>query len=138
MDTGPAIARAAAALLGQVEVSAGVRLLGVSVANLARHAGRQLALDMPEVAGKPGIGPGPSARPPARRDRVPGPDRGVAGPTAGAWDTASRAVDQIRRRFGDGAVGPAVLLGDRGLAVKRRGATQWGPNQAEGDRRSSD
>jgi DNA polymerase-4 len=47
---------------------------------------------------------------------------------AGAADTVSRAVDDVRRRFGDAAVGPATLLdGADGLAVKRRGDRQWGP-----------
>jgi DNA polymerase IV len=45
----------------------------------------------------------------------------------GSWPDASRAVDRIRGRFGDGAIGPAVLVGDDGLALKRRGDQQWGP-----------
>ncbi len=44
------------------------------------------------------------------------------------WSAATGAVDEIRHRFGDAAVGPASLLGERGLAVKRRGEQQWGPN----------
>ena len=43
------------------------------------------------------------------------------------WDEATRAVDEVRRRFGDGAVGPASLVADGGLRVKRRGDQQWGP-----------
>ena len=39
----------------------------------------------------------------------------------------ARAVDEVRRRFGDAAVGPATLLRSDGLAVKRRGDQQWGP-----------
>ena len=39
----------------------------------------------------------------------------------------ARAVDEVRRRFGDAAVGPATLLRRDGLAVKRRGDQQWGP-----------
>ena len=49
------------------------------------------------------------------------------------WDAASRAVDDVRGRFGDGAVGPAALAGSSGLDVKRRGDTQWGP-RGRGDR----
>jgi DNA polymerase-4 len=46
----------------------------------------------------------------------------------GPADPVSRAVDDVRRRFGDAAVGPATLLGGAdGLGVKRRGDQQWGP-----------
>jgi DNA polymerase-4 len=45
IDEGPAIARVATTLLEQVDVSAGVRLLGVSVSNLAPGGARQLSLD---------------------------------------------------------------------------------------------
>lgn len=50
------------------------------------------------------------------------------------WDEASRAVDAIRQRFGDAAVGPAALVeGDgAGLRLKREGDTQWGPRGARG------
>ena len=44
-----------------------------------------------------------------------------------AWGEATKAVDEVRSRFGDSAVGPAALMGDKGLEVKRRGAQQWGP-----------
>jgi DNA polymerase-4 len=43
---------------------------------------------------------------------------------------AARAVEEIRKRFGDAAVGPATLVTeDRGVAVKRKGDTQWGPSE---------
>ena len=45
----------------------------------------------------------------------------------GGWSEATTAVDEIRRRFGEAAVGPAALVGDHGLAVKRKGDQQWGP-----------
>jgi DNA polymerase-4 len=46
------------------------------------------------------------------------------------WEDASRAVDEVRRRFGDDAVGPATLV-DRGtVRVKRAGEQQWGPAQS--------
>jgi DNA polymerase IV len=49
----------------------------------------------------------------------------------GAWDDASRAVDSIRRRFGDEAIGPAALADDEHrLRLKRRGDQQWGPDAA--------
>jgi DNA polymerase-4 len=43
------------------------------------------------------------------------------------WDNAARAVDAIRERFGETAVGPAVLADADGLHLKRQGDTQWGP-----------
>jgi DNA polymerase-4 len=43
------------------------------------------------------------------------------------WDDASRAVDDIRSRFGDEAIAPAALRGPDGIRVKRRGDQQWGP-----------
>jgi DNA polymerase IV len=45
------------------------------------------------------------------------------------WDEATRAVDEVRARFGDRAVGPGTLAGGDGLRVKRQGDTQWGPSE---------
>ncbi|HEX2119219.1 MAG TPA: DNA polymerase IV [Acidimicrobiales bacterium] len=97
VDSGPAIARVATELLEAVDPSPGVRLLGVSVSNLAPRPGEQLRL------GEEAAGPA---------DREP---------------AVARAVDEVRRRFGDSSVGPATLLRGEGLAVKRRGDQQWGP-----------
>ncbi len=94
VDSGPAIARAAKDLLALVDPSTGVRLLGVSVSNLADDGARQLSLEE-------SIQPG--------------------------WDDASKAVDDIRHRFGDDAIVPAALRGPDGIRVKRRGDQQWGP-----------
>jgi DNA polymerase-4 len=95
VDSGAAVTRVALDLLAGVDPSPGVRLLGVSMSNLAARPAEQLRLD--DVAAGPG-------------------------------DTVSRAVDEVRRRFGDAAVGPATLLRGRdGLDVKRRGDQQWGP-----------
>jgi DNA polymerase-4 len=49
-----------------------------------------------------------------------------------ARDDASRAVDAIRERFGESAVGPAVLVDADGLHLKRQGDTQWGPRPGSG------
>jgi DNA polymerase-4 len=46
-----------------------------------------------------------------------------------SWDEASQAVDDIRRRFGDEAIGPARLSRPgAGLRLTRRGQQQWGPD----------
>lgn len=101
LDTGPELARAATSLLERVDSSNGVRLLGVSVSGLAAGAARQLTLDWVEQGGA----------------------------AAGAgWAQASQAVDEVRSRFGEGAVGPAALLDERGVRVRRKGDQQWGPS----------
>ncbi len=97
VDAGPALAKVALALLYEVDPSPGVRLLGVSVSNLVARAAMQLTLD--DAAGEA--------------------DRHA--------DDVARAVEEVRRRFGAAAVGPASLLGPGGLARKRRGDQQWGP-----------
>jgi DNA polymerase IV len=49
------------------------------------------------------------------------------------WSRATAAVDDIRERFGDTAVGPAALVDAGGeLRVKRRGEQQWGPGRDAG------
>jgi DNA polymerase-4 len=102
VDTGPEIIRVASALLDAVDVSSGVRLLGVGVSNLMEGVEAQLTFD----------------------DLF----AGESGPTA-QWDGASRVVDEVRRRFGERALGPAVLADGAGVRVKRRGEQQWGPNR---------
>jgi DNA polymerase-4 len=43
---------------------------------------------------------------------------------------AASTVDEIRRRFGAGAIGPASAVERGGLRLVRPGAQQWGPDQA--------
>jgi DNA polymerase-4 len=107
VDSGAAVARVATELLEAVDPSPGVRLLGVSVSNLVPRPGEQLRLGEDDGAGGA-----------ATRDREP---------------AVARAVDEVRRRFGDAAVGPATLLRADGLGVKRRGDQQWGPGNAPQD-----
>jgi DNA polymerase-4 len=45
-----------------------------------------------------------------------------------SWQDAGGAVDAIRERFGDRAIGPASAVGPGGLRVPRRGEQQWGPD----------
>jgi DNA polymerase-4 len=47
------------------------------------------------------------------------------------WTEASRAVDEVRRRFGPEAVGLATLLG----GPPRGGGSGWGPSRADGQGR---
>lgn len=95
VDEAPALARAAGALLAEIDTTPGVRLLGVTGSGLVEAGARQLSFD-----------------------EIDGP----------AWHDASGAVDAIRERFGDRAIGPASAVGHRGLRVKRRGEAQWGPD----------
>jgi hypothetical protein len=44
-------------------------------------------------------------------------------------------MDRIRARFGDDAIGPASVAGERGLRVKRQGDQQWGPREERPDDR---
>jgi DNA polymerase-4 len=108
---GPSIASIAAALLDAVDVSPGVRLLGVGVSNLTgagADAAEQMRLDL--GAGAVAGGGGSAPRP---------------------WHQASGAVDAIRDRFGEDAVGPAALLESGRLRLKRPGDTQWGPDDSD-------
>ena len=102
VDDGPAVARAALALLAAVDPTPGVRLLGVSVSGLVTGAAQQLSFE------------------------------DVAGGARSSWHEASGAVDAIRERFGDRAIGPASAVDDRGLRVPRRGEQQWGPDEHGG------
>jgi DNA polymerase-4 len=105
---GPAIARVAAGLLEEVDLTPGVRLLGVSISNLS-GLGAEAGLEQLRLGLDP---PAPESAPtsPARR-------RAVAG-----------ALDAVRDRYGRAAVGPAALLGEDGLAVKGPGVGRWGPD----------
>ena len=117
VDTAPVIASTVRALLAADDVvdelaRLGARLLGVSVSNLGEPAAEQLDL-FGDLRSNPGADGGATAK--ATAD-----ERALA-----------QVTDAIRERFGDGALGPAVLAGPRGLRVKRRGDTAWGPS-AEG------
>lgn len=117
------IAAAATALLDSLDLAPGVRLLGVSMTNLAgpepevEETQLRLPLDGPV---------GDSSRPAG----APGADQ--ARELRSSWVAASDAVDEVRQRFGSRALGPASLLDEGGLRLRRRGDGQWGP--AGGDR----
>jgi DNA polymerase IV len=102
---GHQVAGLAADLLRQVDVSGGIRLLGVGVSNLS-PAGpgppQQMTLDFD------------SRRPPEPR-----------------LVSAAGAADSVRARFGPASVGPATLIGPNGLRIKRPGDTHWGPEVSE-------
>ncbi|MDQ6839335.1 MAG: DNA polymerase IV [Actinomycetota bacterium] len=112
-DTGPVIAKVAGAILAGIDLAPGVRLFGVTASNLIEPGDRtdeqmQLVFD-----GK--SGPHPRF-----------PHAGTA--TEQAWEAAGAALSEVRRRYGESAVGPAALLSGGGLHLKRQGDTQWGPS----------
>lgn len=117
--TGPALWTAAAALLGELDLRQGARLLGVTASGLlpsGTSPGQQLQLDLASGAALvPGLAASGAGHHAGAREEAPsrsGASMGDAG-TSPAWDRASRAVDAVRARFGDTAVGPAVGLGGR-------------------------
>jgi len=124
LDSAHEITAVAGALLRGVDVSSGVRLLGVGVSSLSsRGAGDQEQLELAlgvaamREAGSAGV-PVPQVSAPARA-------------------RAADAVDAIRRRFGDRAVASATLLDagsgpdGAGLRLRRTGDAPWGPDRPE-------
>jgi DNA polymerase-4 len=107
VDTGPELIAAAKPLLHALDVTPGVRLLGVSTSNFGSRD-QQLDLFSQPV------------------------DDGTGDPASDAQRSAA-AIDEIRERFGTAAIGPASSIGDRGLRVVRKGAQQWGPDQRPDD-----
>jgi DNA polymerase-4 len=106
-DDGLVILAEARRLLDDLDLSAGVRLVGVGVTKLDAGEARQLSfdgLDDPSSA--------PVGRPAERPE-------------------ANRAVDEIRRRFGRDAIGPGRLANDGGVGTFEPGGRQWGPLEGE-------
>ncbi len=107
IDDAPAIVAATAPLLADVDLAAGIRLLGLAASRFAAPA-EQLQFD--DLAG--------------------------TGSPPGRWRGASRAVDDVRGRFGDEAIGPASAVSGGRIRLVRPGTQQWGPD-SQPDLRSS-
>jgi len=127
----------AGALLDAVDVGQGVRLLGVSASGLTdTPPARQLAFDDVDTGGLD-TSDGSGRRAGRSGGASPAVQHAVGHGSGGAepgWEELEGALAAIRARYGQAAVAPAALIKDRGLAVKRRGDTQWGPD-AEGEQR---
>jgi DNA polymerase-4 len=121
-DSPRAITAVAGALLRAVDVTPGVRLIGVSLSALSRRSAvsRQLCFETDSEAG-----PSRWCAP----DGLPGPDGDAPRASEAAWEEVEAAVLQIRVRYGRSAVSSANLVGPDGISVKRRGDTQWGPRK---------
>ncbi len=101
VDTADAILRATSPLLAEIDRAAGVRLLGLAASRFAPPA-EQLSFEQLTATD------------------------GTAQP--GRWSAASEAVDVVRARFGDTAIGPASTVTRQGIRLVRRGTQQWGPD----------
>ena len=97
-DSGMSINQVAQDLLSKIDVSRGIRLLGVGVAGLEEDQHQQLTLD-------DAMGGEPSAD----------------------WKLADEAMDAIRHKFGTDSIGPAVLAkpGER-LKTREKNENPWG------------
>jgi DNA polymerase IV len=130
VDSPRAIGAVASALLDGVDLSPGIRLLGVSVSGLAHTGTDAHQLSFADAApGPAGAGSGG----PSRWTDVVEDDAGadVVDPVevhGQGWEEVEAAVTAIRTRYGHASVGPATLIGGSGLGVKRRGDLQWGPS----------
>ena len=126
IDATAAIASVAAALLDDVDLVKGVRLLGVSLSGLAvPGGGAQLRLDLDAGgSGSPSAGDGASGG--LTEDTGQAAER-----LQQTWGSVTDAIDAIRTRYGGEAVGPASLVTPDGLRVRQRGDAQWGPEAAE-------
>jgi DNA polymerase-4 len=97
-DSGKVISREALKLLVTVDLSTGVRLLGVGASNFNEiNEGIQLSFEELE-----------SNDP--------------------EWREAEDAMDSIRSKFGPDSIGAASTLTNDGLVTKKRGIQQWGPS----------
>ena len=133
VDATPAIGAVADALLESVDLSRGVRLLGVSLSGLVDPGeGTQLRLDLDTQSsgvvadGAPATGdrPDAGAAPSGVRDASREAER-----LQQSWGSVTSAVDAIRSRYGGSAVGPASLVTPEGIKVRQRGEAQWGPSR---------
>ncbi len=103
VDTAAAIADVVVPMMERLDVTGGVRLLGVAASKFAAPS-EQLQLD--------GLADDPEGE-------------------QATWSDASAAIDHVRGRFGSAAIGPASALSGDGLRNVRRGQQQWGTNESE-------
>jgi hypothetical protein len=113
IDDDEAVARLAELLVAEAPLRGGVRLCGVSCSSLEAHdAGVQLAFSLEDP-----VDDRRRAEREARRRQ-------------GELAALREAVDAVRRRHGDDAVGTMADLSDRGLVVEpRRREDAWGPGR---------
>jgi DNA polymerase IV len=108
ITTGGALGQVAATLLAGIDPGEGIRLLGVSASGLVEGGGDQLSFDLGD-------------------DR----DDGTQSATSReqSWQDATAAIDAIRGKFGQSAVGSAAMVTDEGVRVPARRDAPWGPSE---------
>jgi DNA polymerase-4 len=108
ISTGSAIGQVAAALLAGINPMDGIRLLGVSASGLVEGGGGgdQLSFDLGD-----------------------GRNEGTQGAASleQSWGDVTTAVDAIRSKFGQSAVGSASMVTEDGVQVPARRDAPWGP-----------
>ncbi len=125
LDTAAAMVAVSGALLDAIDVSEGVRLLGVSISGLqANGQAEQLAFSLH----RDGQASGDRSGQEGGTENAP-EDREVrAACLQTSWQEVSAAVDGIRSRFGRSSVGMAAMVGDQGIEVPGRREAPWGPS----------
>lgn len=108
--TAAAILEATDPLLANIDPTPGVRLIGVHASNFGQPAEQLRMDDLFETAA-------------TETTSV-----GAAATSATDWTDASAAIDAIRSRFGNTAIGPASTVSKQGIRLVKRGAQQWGPD----------
>lgn len=103
VTTVPAAVKVLEELLAKVDITPGVRLLGVSARNFDLDHVQMSLFDSTDF------------------------DADVPSALEEAWAPATRAIDEIRERFGSRAIRPASALGDD----PEPGESAWGPNQTD-------
>jgi DNA polymerase-4 len=108
ITTGGALGQVASSLLSGIDPGEGIRLLGVSASGLVEGGGDQLSFDLGD-------------------DR----DDGTQSATSReqSWHDATAAIDAIRGKFGQSAVGSASMVTDEGVRVPARRDAPWGPSE---------
>lgn len=113
------LASVAEALIKTLEVGAGVRLLGLSVASL------DVDIDSERRASV--AGSRDSARSADVQHALPLHDRSDV---RAGWDDFEAAVARVRARYGHDAVAPAAVVGPDGAGVGHGAQSRWGPEDA--------
>lgn len=110
-------------LLSNLDLTEGVRLLGVGVAGLVSVVADQLSFDDLLTAASATSNDAPAHSNPTSGNPT------NSSPNTRRNTERDAAIDEIRDRFGPGAITRARLADKSELRVKTKGDQQWGPNR---------